>query len=101
VYLVLLVKPFFYWGLFRILRELRFLSLGRLSCFLMLVVAWLRITPVFRKRYEISFRFRQRRARNYAEITRNRALFSEITKDTANYDDTIYRNTQPRVVADS
>jgi len=58
---------------------------------------WLRITPIFRKRYEISFRFRQKRARNNAEITRNRALFSEITKNTANFDDTIYRNTQPRL----
>jgi hypothetical protein len=44
---------------------------------------WLRITPVVRKRYEISFRFRQRRARYYAEITLNRALFSETTKNTA------------------
>jgi len=52
-------------------------------------------SPVFRKRYEISFRFRQRRARNNAEITGNRALFSEITKNTANFDDTINRNTQP------
>jgi len=59
---------------------------------------WLRITPVFRKRYGISFRFRQKRARNNAEITRNRALFSEITKNTANFDGTIYRtrtNTNP------
>jgi len=58
-------------------------------------MAWLRITPVFRKRCNISFRFRQRKARNNTEITQNRALFSEITRNTANFDDTIYRNTQP------
>jgi hypothetical protein len=63
-------------------------------------LAWLRITPVFRKRYDISFRFRQKRTRNNAEITRNRALFSEITKNTANFGDTIYRNnTQPSALA--
>jgi hypothetical protein len=37
----------------------------------------------------------QRRARNYAGITRNGASFSEITKNTAKFDDTIYRNTPP------
>jgi len=34
--------------------------------------------------------------RNNAKRFGNGALFSEITRNTANLDDTIYRNTQPR-----
>jgi hypothetical protein len=62
------------------------------------------ITPVFRKRHnDTRLRFDfvkgEHRARNYnyAEITRNRALFSEITENAVNFGDTIYRYTQPSV----